>query len=105
MLSETSRDKAAGAAERTRASFAKAARRSTVAGLRAVSIGLVHSQEAALNVPESLAQADQALYIVKERGRNRVEVASLETMLKRKDEADAAAAAASAEALAAKSAA
>jgi GGDEF domain-containing protein len=51
-----------------------------------LSIGLVHCQEAALDVPQLLVQADQALYIAKERGRNRVEVGSLEFMLKRRDE-------------------
>jgi hypothetical protein len=30
-----------------------------------------------LDVPQLLAQADQALYFAKERGRNRIEVASL----------------------------
>ena len=50
-----------------------------------VSIGLVHSQERTLDVPELLAQADHALYYAKERGRNRVEVASLDVMVERRD--------------------
>jgi predicted signal transduction protein with EAL and GGDEF domain len=49
------------------------------------SIGIVHTEEPVLDVPELLAQADQALYYAKERGRNRVEVASLEMILERKD--------------------
>ncbi len=78
VLSDTSRDKAVAVAERIRESFAKVAQ--DVDGrpvCATVSIGLVHCQEAALDVPELLAQADQALYFAKEHGRNRVEVATL----------------------------
>jgi len=67
VLSDTSRDKAV--AERIRESFAKVAQ--DVDGrpvCATVSIGLVHCQEAALDVPELLTQADQALYFAKEHG-------------------------------------
>jgi diguanylate cyclase (GGDEF)-like protein len=105
VLRDTSHDKAVGVAERIRESFAQAAQEVESRPICAtVSIGLVHCQEPALNMPDLLAQADQALYIAKERGRNRVEVASLEMMLKRKDE-NAAAAPAAAEPVAAKTAA
>jgi diguanylate cyclase (GGDEF)-like protein len=50
-----------------------------------VSIGVVISQDNALDMPELLAQADQALYYAKERGRNRVEVATFE-LIKRQRE-------------------
>jgi diguanylate cyclase (GGDEF)-like protein len=84
MLIDTSRDKAVTVAERIRESFAQMAQ--DVDGrpvCATVSIGVVHCLEAALDLPELLAQADQALYYAKERGRNRVEVATLEMMAKR----------------------
>ena len=67
------------AAERIRETFAQMAQEvdgHPVCGT--VSIGLVHCLGPSLDVTELLAQADHALYYAKERGRNRVEVASLD---------------------------
>lgn len=84
MLIETSRDKAVVVAERIRETFAQMARdvdgRPVCATL---SIGLVHSLETKPDLSDLLAQADQALYYAKERGRNRVEVASLDMIAER----------------------
>jgi diguanylate cyclase (GGDEF)-like protein len=86
MLTETNREKAVAVAERIRESFAQMAHDVDGCPVRAtVSIGLVHSQERTLDVQELLAQADHALYYAKERGRNRVEVASLDVMVERRD--------------------
>jgi diguanylate cyclase (GGDEF)-like protein len=87
VMRDTSRDKAVAVAERIRESFAQAAQ--TVDGrpvCATVSIGIVHCQEIVLDMPELLAQADQALYFAKEHGRNRVEVASLDGLIARKNE-------------------
>ena len=86
VLYDTSRDKAVAVAERIREAFAHASldveNRPVCA---TVSIGLVHCQDAVLDVPQLLAQADQALYYAKERGRNRVEVASLDLVRQQMD--------------------
>jgi diguanylate cyclase (GGDEF)-like protein len=81
VMRDTPRDKALAAAERLRERFAQAAQEvdGRLVGAT-VSIGLVFCQEAVLDIPELLAQADQALYFAKERGRNRVEIASLEAL-------------------------
>jgi diguanylate cyclase (GGDEF)-like protein len=93
MLIDTNRDKAVEVAERIRESFAQMAQEVDGREVCAtVSIGLVHTEAPTLDLPELLAQADQALYCAKERGRNRVEIASLEMMVERPTAADAAAA-------------
>ena len=106
MLCDTGRDKAVAVAERIREGFALAAKDVDSRPVCAtVSIGLVHCEAATLDVPELLAQADQALYFAKENGRNRVEVASLDMVRERMKEEAAAAANVGASAIPRKSAA
>jgi len=83
VLYDISSDKAVAVAERIRECFAQVTQ--DVDGqpvCASVSIGVVHCQGGRLDVPELLAQADQALYLAKERGRNRVVAASLDTLRK-----------------------
>ena len=92
MLYDTTRDKAVAVAERIRESFAAATQEVEGRPLCAtVSIGLAYCEQSAIDVPEMLAQSDQALYFAKENGRNRVEVASLEMVMERKANKPAAA--------------
>ena len=89
MIYDTDSDKALAVAERIRDAFAKAAQEVDGRPVCAtVSIGVVYCDGPVLEIAELLAQADQALYFAKENGRNRVEVASLEMILKRKDEGE-----------------
>jgi diguanylate cyclase (GGDEF)-like protein len=84
VLYDAGRDKGLAVAERIRLSFADAA--SDIDGRPVggtVSMGMVVAEEGLLDVQALLAQADEALYCAKERGRNRIEVASLGLVMER----------------------
>jgi diguanylate cyclase (GGDEF)-like protein len=86
VLYDTAEDKALEMAERLRVAFEQITQNVEGHEVRStMSVGLAHCQAPLLDVPGLLAQADQALYFAKERGRNRVEVASLGLVLDRKD--------------------
>jgi diguanylate cyclase (GGDEF)-like protein len=84
MLVDATRERAMAVAEQIRSSFANATYeidgRPVVA---TVSIGIVISYDAVLDISALLAQADHALYRAKDNGRNRIEVASIELILDR----------------------
>jgi diguanylate cyclase (GGDEF)-like protein len=84
LLVDTTRERALAVAEEIRASFAEAT--SEVEGrpvIATVSIGIVMSYDAVLDLSALLAQADHALYRAKDNGRNRIEIASIELVLDR----------------------
>ena len=92
MLVDTSRERALAVAEQIRSSFFAAT--GEIDGkpvVATVSIGLVISYDAVLDLSALLAQADHALYRAKDNGRNRVEIASIELILDRVKRAAAAA--------------
>ena len=93
MLVDTSRERALAVAEQIRSSFLAATGEIDGKPVVAttVSIGLVISYDAVLDLSALLAQADHALYRAKDNGRNRVEIASIELILDRVKRAAAAA--------------
>ncbi len=84
LLVDVTRERALAVAEDVRRSFASESYeldgRPVVA---TVSIGIVISYDAVLDISALLAQADHALYRAKDNGRNRVEIASIELILDR----------------------
>jgi diguanylate cyclase (GGDEF)-like protein len=85
LLPNANLDKAVALAEQIRSAFAQAT--VEVDGCpteAALSIGVALTLGEALDVPDLLAQADEALYCAKGRGRNRVEIATAELLLQRK---------------------
>jgi diguanylate cyclase (GGDEF)-like protein len=88
ILTNVNRDKALLIAEQIRVDFAEATL--DVDGYpvgSTLSIGIVLHQAGPLDVPELLAQADQALYCAKECGRNRVELMTSDLLRKREETA------------------
>ena len=88
VLDAAGRESGHAIAERIRISFEDAA--SDVDGRPVggtVSIGMAICDGGVFDVTAMLAQADEALYCAKERGRNRVEIASLELIMQRAREA------------------
>jgi diguanylate cyclase (GGDEF)-like protein len=84
LLFDVTRERAVEIAEEVRVSFAAASRE--VDGrpvLATVSIGMVASHDAGLDLAALLAQADHALYRAKDNGRNRIEIGSIELLLER----------------------
>jgi diguanylate cyclase (GGDEF)-like protein len=84
LLRDTNRERAMVIAEQIRVGFAEATREVEGRPVAAtVSIGIVISHDAVLDLSALLAQADHALYRAKDSGRNRVEIASIELILDR----------------------
>lgn len=78
IIHDTSMEEALAAAEELRERFAQSAQEVDGRPVCAtVSIGVAFCEAPALDIPGLLAQADQALYFAKERGRDRVALASL----------------------------
>ena len=82
-LYDVDRERAKEVAEAIRRSFAEAASEVNGHPVGATcSVGVAVSEKGPLDMNELLAQADEALYSAKERGRNRCEIASTEIVLR-----------------------
>jgi diguanylate cyclase (GGDEF)-like protein len=84
VLYDSGRDKGLAIGERIRVAFEDAAAEvdgRPIGGT--VSMGMVIAEASLFDIPALLAQADEALYCAKERGRNRVELASLQHVIER----------------------
>ena len=89
VIYDSGRDKGLAIAERIRLAFETAAAEADGRPVGAtVSMGISIAESNLFDIPALLAQADEALYCAKERGRNRTEVASVEVMLDRPREAE-----------------
>jgi diguanylate cyclase (GGDEF)-like protein len=86
VLYDVGPERAAARAELIRSAFAEAADEVDGYPVAAtLSIGFVFCRGTVLDLPELLTQADEALYYAKERGRNRIEIASRDLIQKRRD--------------------
>ena len=84
MLRDVNRERALAVSEHIRSSFAEVASVIDSCPVHStVSVGVVVEHAATADITALLAQADQALYYAKSRGRNRVELASLDVVLDR----------------------
>jgi diguanylate cyclase (GGDEF)-like protein len=91
VLYDVPQERAVAVADRLRLAFAQMTQEVDGHPVGAtLSIGMVHCETPLADVPALLELADQALYFAKERGRNRVEVASLDLVRERKDAASGA---------------
>ncbi len=86
VLYDVGQERAVARAELIRTAFAEVAEEVDGYPVAAtLSIGMVFTRSATLDLTDLLTQADEALYDAKERGRNRVEIASHDLIQKRRD--------------------